>query len=315
MKKYLQMSKTEYELIIKLIICTVLATIFSWAIGDLYIPTTAVTANLFLWCDRGYCGSLRYGTRRVLVQIIQGVLVIAVIFPCKHFALPIPDIILVATACCIALVIGLPINYQNQFSPFNCTLANATYVIACATVHNMDAFPKRVLQCIAGGLIGYFVNYIIFSYRDRVAELNKNIKSSVVDLIANNCFDTYNRNIALIDKDLGFLVEDSQKGNKKLQVSDDTISNILFHKKLMSVLHDYFLFHEVHKNQFSDQFNMQLQTYYKEAVSIHKKLLDNMSADNKIGTIIFPNIHTISPMELSALGRLSEYIFLLNSDK
>ena len=236
MKKYLQMSKTEYELIIKLAICTVLATIFSWAIGDLYSPTTAVTANLFLWCDRGYCGSLRYGTRRVIVQIIQGPLVIAVIFPCKYFVLPIPDIVLIIVACCFALVIGLPANYRNQYSPFNCTLANATYVIVCAAVHNMEAFPKRVLQCIAGGLIGYFVNYIVFSYRDRITELNRNIKSSVIDLISNQCFDTYNQNIALIDRDFGFLIEDSQCGNKKVRVSNDMIAYALFQKELMNGL-------------------------------------------------------------------------------
>ena len=313
MKKYLQMSKTEYELIIKLAICTVLATIFSWTIGDLYSPTTAVTANLFLWCDRGYCGSLRYGTRRVLVQIIQGILVSAVIFPCKYFALPIPDIILITMACCLALMIGLPINYQNQFSPFNCTLANATYVIACAAVHNMEAFPKRVLQCIAGGLIGYFVNYIVFSYRDRTTELNKNIKSSVVDLISNHCFDTYNKNIALIDKDFGFLIEDSQNENKRLQVSDDRIACILFHKKLMQVLFDYLLFYENHKNQFSEPFQAQLQTLYKEAASVHNKLLEDMDGNNEITTITIPNIHISSPIELSMLGRLLEYISLLNS--
>jgi hypothetical protein len=59
MKKYLQMTKTERELIVKLIWCTVFSTLFSWAVGDLYSPTTAVTANLVLYIDRGYRGSLQ----------------------------------------------------------------------------------------------------------------------------------------------------------------------------------------------------------------------------------------------------------------
>lgn len=315
MKKYLHMSKTEYELIIKLIICTVLATIFSWMIGDLYSPTTAVTANLFLWCDRGYRGSLRYGTRRVLVQIVQGIIVIAVIFPCKYFALPVPDMLLIIIACCLALAIGLPINYKNQFSPFNCTLANATYVIACATVHNMEAFPKRVLQCIVGGIIGYFVNYIIFSYRDRVTEIHKNIKASVVDLVSHNCFDTYNKRLELLNKDIGFLIEDSKKGNKKLRVTDETIAGILFHKKLMYALHDYLLFYEEHKEQLSEQFSTQMQICYQEATAIHCNMLNDMNNMSKTNNIEVPDIHTASMVELSMLGRFVEYVSLLNSVK
>ena len=165
------MSQIELDLIIKLLLCTVIATLFSWAMGDVYSPTTAVTANLFLWCDRGYIGSLRYATRRVLVQMVQGLFVLGIIFPCKYFEIPIPDVMLITISSCVALCIGLPINYKNTYAPFNCTLANATFVISCATIQNINALPNRVLQCIVGAIIGYFVNYIIFSYKVRVSEI------------------------------------------------------------------------------------------------------------------------------------------------
>ena len=68
------LTKSEWALIIKLMLCTVLATIFSWAIGDVYNPATAVTANLCLYVDRGYRGTLIYAVRRITAQIIQGAL-------------------------------------------------------------------------------------------------------------------------------------------------------------------------------------------------------------------------------------------------
>lgn len=210
-----------------------------------------------------------------------------------------PDVLLIIIACCLALAIGFPINYKNQFSPFNCTLANATYVIACATVHNMEAFPKRVLQCIVGGIIGYFVNYIIFSYRDRVTEIHKNIKASVVDLVSHKCFDTYNKRLELLNKDIGFLIEDSKKGNKKL----------------MYALHDYLLFYEEHKEQLSEQFSTQMQICYQEATAIHCNMLNDMNNMGKTNNIEIPDIHTASMVELSMLGRFIEYVSLLNSVK
>lgn len=76
--------------------------------GDVHSPTTAVTANLFLYTDRGYTGSLRYGTKRVLVQLVQGLFVVGLIFPCKYFQWPVPDVVLIIVASCVALCVGLP---------------------------------------------------------------------------------------------------------------------------------------------------------------------------------------------------------------
>ena len=117
MKKYFIMTKSESALILKLILCTSLATAFSWAVGDVHNPTTAVTANLCLYVDRGYRGSLLYAARRILAQIIQGVLVLMLILPCKYCHLPISDGVLILIACCFAIAVGLPLNFKHTYAP------------------------------------------------------------------------------------------------------------------------------------------------------------------------------------------------------
>ena len=117
MKKYLIMTKSEYALIVKLILCTALATLFSWAMGDVHNPTTAVTANLCLYVDRGYRGNLLYAVRRIMAQLIQGFLVLLLIFPCKYFDLPVPDGVLILAACCFAIAVGLPFNFKHTYAP------------------------------------------------------------------------------------------------------------------------------------------------------------------------------------------------------
>ena len=77
------MTEDEKSLIVRLMFCTVFSMLFSLLMGDPYSATTAVTVNLFLYTDRGYCGSIRYGLRRVAVQVFQGTLVLLVIVPVK----------------------------------------------------------------------------------------------------------------------------------------------------------------------------------------------------------------------------------------
>lgn len=241
-RKYISMTKAEYELIIKLVLCTVIATIFSWLTGDVHSPTTAVTANLFLWSDRGYRGSIKYGIRRVSAQIIQGFLVLLLIFPCKYYNILIPDVILIIVACCIALIIGLPLNYKHTYAPFNCTLANATFVIACATVQHMDAFPKRVLQCVVGALIGYFVNYIVFSYKDRGNEILNLVEDCLTVLIRDRDFSAFNKNMALFEKEYAFVIDDKGKTKRNSKMSEEEIKFLKWNKELLQKLSAFVLY-------------------------------------------------------------------------
>ncbi len=104
-------------------------------------------------------------------------------------------------ACCFALMIGLPLNYKHNYASFNCTLANATFVIACATVKNLNSFPNRVLQCVIGALIGYFVNYIVFSYKDRGKEIRNLMEECVMVMLRERDFNAFNQTMALLEKE------------------------------------------------------------------------------------------------------------------
>jgi hypothetical protein len=313
MKKYLDMSRTEYALIIKLVICTIIATLFSWLMGDIYSITTAVTANLFLWCDRGYRGSLKYATRRVLVQIVQGILVIGLIFPCKYFEIPIPDAILIMISSCMALCVGLPINYKCTYAPFNCTLANATFVISCATVQNMSAFPKRVLQCIMGALIGYFVNYIIFSSKDRVHEIMKLSKECVRALIDNADLSAYNKNMLLLEKELGFLIEDNGKNGRITYISSENMEYLIWHKQLIISLKAYKEIYEEYQNILSVEYKTKLQEIFDDVITMHRKLLENHEHSFISSMRLDVQAFDINkPEELCVAGRLLEYVKLIN---
>lgn len=171
LRAYREMSQINKELIVKLFLCTLISAVYSCLVGDIYSVTAVVTANLFLYVDRGYCGSLRYAARRVLVQVVQGALVLVIVLPCKYWLrLPVPDIAIFTAASLFGIAVGMPINYKYRFSPLNATLANATFIIAIGVLTGLEMLPYRVLHCVAGGAIGYVVNFVIMPQRDRYQE-------------------------------------------------------------------------------------------------------------------------------------------------
>lgn len=307
------MTKSEYELIIKLLLCTIIATLFSWLMDDIHSPTTAVTANLFLWSDRGYRGSIKYAIRRVLAQVIQGILVLLFIFPCKYYDVPIPDAVLIIISCCFALIIGLPLNYKYTFAPFNCTLANATFVIACATVQHINTFPKRVFQCIIGALIGYFVNYIIFSYKDRGNEILNLVEECLTVLIQDRNFDAFNRNMVLFEKEYAFLIDDKGKTRRRSKMSKEEFIFLQWNKKLLQKLSAFLEVYEVHKNNISDECKDIMWELFPYALMIHKQVVDNSkqgSLENE--KIVIPQFSVDRYEDLFLLDRLIEYVNVIN---
>lgn len=312
-KKYLNMTKAEYELIIKLVLCTVIATVFSWLMRDAHSPTTAVTANLFLWSDRGYRGSIRYAIRRVLAQIIQGVFVLLFIFPCRYYELAIPDVILITAACCFAIIVGLPINYKHTYAPFNCTLANATFVIACATVQHMDAFPKRVLQCVVGALIGYFVNYIVFSYKDRGNEILNLVEDCLIVLIRDRNFYAFDRNMASFEKEYAFIIDDKVKTKRKSKMSEEEINFLKWNKELLERLSAFVAVYEIHKNDISHECREIMWELFPYALMSHKQVIANRKQGAfRVEKIVIPPFNIQRHEDLLFLSRLIEYVNVIN---
>lgn len=154
----------EKETITRILAGTILAFLLAWAIGRPYSPTIAVTANLCLYTDRGYLGMVRYGVRRVAVQVVQGILVLLIMGFVRYVThLPIPDGLLILLASCVGLLVGLPVNYRQPYSPLVCTLGNATFIIACAVAREPAAFPWRVFECFAGFLIAWGVDRVVLT--------------------------------------------------------------------------------------------------------------------------------------------------------
>ena len=253
----------------KLVLCTVLSVLFSWAIGDEYCMTTAVTANLFLYIDRGFYGGNRYAMRRIAVQIVQGFILAMIILPCKYiFSLSIPDPILIMLASAAALMIGLPINYKHQYSPLNCTLANATFILAAYMVRDFSKYPYRVLHCIVGFLIGYLVNYILMPDQDRYEKVWGLIRECACELSENGASEVYSKARNELERNIKFLSEDSKKGLKRHRCSENEIIKIRCCHDLIAAAEKYLVCREQYKSGVSDAFLNETDEY----VEIHRAL-------------------------------------------
>ena len=308
MKYYTTMTKSERALIVKLILCTLLATLFSWAMGDIHNPTTAVTANLCLYVDRGYRGNLLYAARRVSAQLIQGALVLALILPCQYFALPIPDGVLIAAACCFAIAVGLPLNYKHTFAPLNCTLANATFIIACAAVQHLSLFPKRILQCVAGALIGYFVNYVIFPYQDRGKEILRLADRCLTALIRNRDPADFRRSMALLEKEYAFVIADKGKKRRTSRMSQGEILFLWWNKEALQKLSAFISVYEVLKDQITAPCRELMWELLPDTLAAHRRIIAE-GAEGGPGQALaaLPRFQAESREDVLLLSRLLEY--------
>ena len=310
---YKNLTQAERELLTKLILCTIVGTLFSWAIGDVYSPTTAITANLFLYCDRGYIGSLRYGTKRVLVQIIQGFLVLIWIIPCKYFGFPVPDAIIIMLASGLAICIGLPNNYRHEYSPLNCTLANASFIIACASVHNITAFPYRVLECVMGYAIGYLINYIIIPPKNRYQEAVRTIEKCAKALILEENLDLYQQNRDQLKNELKILIEDSEKGSKKYRLSGTAINLLFAHDRLLSGLEEYKSDHHGCCDYVDNEFLRLVEDTYECSKRLHLSLVQNIDHERieEAEIVIPPELKPVNHAEIRLAASLIKYVELL----
>ena len=236
---YKKLSHENKQLILRLILCTIIATVFSLLIAEPYSPTAAVTANLFICTDRGYRGSVRFGTRRVLVHIIQGLLVMVLIFPCKYFELPIPDTLLIIVSCIFAILIGFPLNMKYSYSPVLSTLATATFIIACGSVRTFTRFPYRVMECVAGYAIGYLVYYVLVPPDDRYQRAKNLLMTCSQTLYKEGTSVAYRKSKKTLDSDLQFLEEDSEHGRKKYHHEQKELMFVRAFKRILEAVESY----------------------------------------------------------------------------
>lgn len=221
---YFEMSKSEKELLIKFLLCSVLGFGFAWMINEPFSIAAPVTSSLIVYTDRGYVGSLKYGGKRILVQILEGILVIGIIMFFQYLKIQFPIPLLIIISSCIAICISLPINYKWQIAPLPITLIVSIFIIAIGYVGNGKYLYFRLSHCIAGFFIAYFINWIFMPHKDRyklaLFQL-KNCGSFILEKltpnfkISNLPFSTLNEvnftNIkGILQKNIDLLKEDSK---------------------------------------------------------------------------------------------------------
>lgn len=278
-----KMNRFERGLLIKLLFCTVLSTLFSWIIGDPYSPTTAVTANLILYIERGHVGSIRYGLRRIATQIIQGFLVALCILLCKVWLkLPIPDPILIIFSCCFALLVGLPINFHYSFAPLNCTLANATFILATSFILDYTSYPMRVLHCIAGLLIGYFVLYVVESRDHACDDFLRSVK---------DCLDNPNMTLERLSKQRDTLrntyrgwKEDISSGLRQSEGLSEAIQIMCIQIQILSVIEEYWAIREHFTSQVKNSYSLQTERMIHDCRKRHVSMLETMMRHEPLST-------------------------------
>lgn len=281
---YLGMSRTERELLIKFLLCTIISTAVSWAIGTPYSPSTAVTAVLYLYIDRGYCGGFYYAMKRIEVQIVQGALLILPVFLFKFYLPHVPDPVVIAVSACVAITLGLPINFKHQIAPLNCTLANATFIIVTSMITSVQAYPYRVLHCVIGFLIGYIVNNFIVPQHDRYQDALERL-SACTRLVIGKTKDPesskqYDAWKQLAETDLKHLVWDDKKsGLKRYRRTPEQFA-------LVEKLHEALLAlelleeeQELYRNQVDADFWNHFQNELRLWHNVHCQISEQKTAD------------------------------------
>lgn len=245
------LSTSDKETIIKFLLCTVSGILFAWIIGDPYTATTAVTANLILYVDRGFAGSIHYGWKRLEVQIIQGGLVLFAFFLLNHISpLGLPDPAKLIIACCIAISIGLPLHYIHPIAPLTTTLANATFVMACGILSDANFYFIRIFHCLGGAIIGLLINWVIMPQHDRFTEslenlsvccsyLNSHIQSVLGKESSCQITDKkYKESLNLLKTNMQHIETDNRYLPKKKTVSARRLKQLIFFFSTISIYED-----------------------------------------------------------------------------
>ena len=241
-KIYGSQSDEEKLLIVKLILCAVLCTLFSWLAGHPHSPTAAVTATLIVYSDRGFGNGVRYGMKRLVTQIIQGgflLLVLLLFRRCSGEAFSEPVILILVIV--IVLAVTLPINFRYSYAPLNCTLANATFVIATGLISESGYYLTRVLLCAAGAEIGYVIDAAITLPRDRYRSALACAKRCTESALLVSAQDkdlhsTYLKDKKQLERSISLMKAEQLKWLKKHRYPDDLIRQLQLADELLNIL-------------------------------------------------------------------------------
>ena len=213
--------REQRQRVIKFLLCMTLGLLVAKLIGNPYTPTVAVSAILMLYIDRGYIGSLRYSAKRTLTQALMGG--IACLFVCLFkWTLPLEDYLIGIFACCITVCIGFFLEYRFHFAPLTVTMGNAILIMVTGILISYSFYLERVLACLLGWGIAYFVNFICMPRPSRIKETGQQITYETLRLLADHppALEAEGPLLGLIEKNLDLLREDARVRHLNIAVDD-----------------------------------------------------------------------------------------------
>ena len=128
---------------------------------------------------------------------------------------------------------------KYSYSPVLSTLATATVIIACGTVQSFTRFPFRILECIAGYAIGYFVNYFLVPPEDRYQKTKQSLVKCSEILVMDGTSPAYRKAKNTLDSDFQLLTEDSEHGLKKYHHEKKELLMLHAFKKILEAIEAY----------------------------------------------------------------------------
>lgn len=158
----------------RITLCVILGMTAARLLGNPTNPVIAISAILVVYTDRGYRGSIIYGAKRVLTQVIMGGIVFALMWLCSQVELY-DNWILSITVVALSILMGLTLNDRFEFAPLPVTLSITTLIMASGMYADSGFYFTRIVYCAIGAVVAYVVNLLTGckpeSYQELLDEL------------------------------------------------------------------------------------------------------------------------------------------------
>ena len=309
------------ERLIRFIICTVLGIGAAVLIGQPNTPTTAISAILVLYIDRGYTGSIWYSWRRIRAQFLMGVVAFVLILLLRTYT-PLPDWGITMLAAVLTICLGLPIQERLLIAPYSVTLGNAILIMTTGIITSPVFLLQRVEACVLGALIGHLVCYVIVPGIDRYSAVCEQLQEDEGVLMAylrsgrwgKEAAPALKGQMAFLEKHLGYMREDNYFKHRAVEVwRVKLVSDLLrTEQHLIAFARDL----SVWGRQLSPEFLELLQTNLERTAVLHQGLLDRLKEEERpsaaLPAVPVPELSCKSHGEIVIAAYLVNYITYVN---
>lgn len=309
------------ERMLRFVICIVLGLGAAALIGQPYTPTTAISAILVLYIDRGYNGSIWYSFRRIRAQFLMGLIVFVLIFLMRSYT-ELPDWWIMVLATVLTVLIGLPFQERFQIAPYTVTMGNAILIMATGIITSSQLLVERVMACVFGALIGHLVCYVIVPGIDRYEAVCEQLREDgeILSSYLRACSwekgqpPALKAQTAFLEKQLGYMREDNRFKHRAVEQWRVRLVNGLFQteKHLIAFSKDLALWGK----ELTPDFLAAYRTELERAVKAHQELLCRLGVESPPAggpePLALSEIPCKNHGEIVAAAYLINYITCLN---